>query len=185
VRARDEWQDGVVSFVHPPRLSLTVGCSLLSGVLLLGGCAAEPISRSTPPPTAGAPTASSVPASPTPDAVLGPVESFRAWLEASRKPDADAACAQLTPALQERMITELNASGVSAVTTCAEMITATAELYRALAQSAEVDVTVESETSADATLFVTYVDSGDCGTVVMEKSAARWMITELSQECAE
>lgn len=113
----------------------------------------------------------------------GPVESYRAWLAASRVPDVDAACAALAPELQERMISELNAGGAMRVGTCEEMIAATAELYRALGQSADVDIVVQGETATDATLFVTYLSSGDCGTIVMTRAATAWIITERSEEC--
>ena len=155
----------------------------LAALIGLGSCAAGPSA-----PLAGsAPAASSVPSlspssAPTAD-VPGPEESFRAWLAASRKPDVGAACAALTPALQARMIAELNAGGAVQISTCEGMIAATAALYRATGDTGEVDVTVQDETATKATLFVTYIDDGDCGTVVMERQAGAWIITEQSQEC--
>jgi hypothetical protein len=82
------------------------------------------------------------------------------------------------------MLAELNATGPLHAENCVEMITATAELYRAAGQSAEVDIVVQQETETDATLFVTYLATGDCGTVVMRRTGADWLITEASKECA-
>ncbi len=82
------------------------------------------------------------------------------------------------------MLAELNETGPLHAESCEEMITATAELYRAAGQSAEVDITVQEETETDATLFVTSLASGDCGTIVMTRTDADWLITEASKECA-
>lgn len=160
-----------------------MGAVLVAAGLMMSACAAPPSPQGT---TAPAETTAPSP-SPPPSAEeadpLGPVDTFLAWLEASRAPDVEKACAGLTEELAARMIAELNSSGPFQVTSCEEMITATAELYRAAGQSAEVDVTVQQESDTDATLFVTYVDSGDCGTVVMSRSATGWIITEQSEEC--
>nr|WP_156153129.1 hypothetical protein [Microbacterium oxydans] len=158
---------------------------LVTAGLMVSACAPTPSPQVTPDPTAAAtPSASADSSTPEPTAQPGPVESFLAWIDASRAPDVEKACAGLTPELADRMIAEMNSSGPVHVTDCAGMITATAELYRALGQSAEVDVTVQEQTDSAATLFATYVDSGDCGTVVMERSASGWIINELSEECA-
>lgn len=158
---------------------------LLTAGLMVSACAPSPAPQRTPGPTAAAtPSASTESSTLEPTPQTGPVESFLAWIEASRAPDTDKACAGLTPELADRMIAELNSSGPVQVTSCAEMISATAELYRALGQSAEVDVTVQEQNDTEATLFVTYLASGDCGTVVMERSATEWIINELSEECA-
>ena len=82
------------------------------------------------------------------------------------------------------MIAELNEDGIIHVETCEEMITVAAELYRASGQSPEVDISVQHETDTDATLFVTYLATGDCGTVVMTRTGTDWIITDQSQECA-
>lgn len=157
---------------------------LLAAGLMVSACAPSPSPQTTPGPTAAVtPSASAESSAPEPTPQPGPVESFLAWIEASRAPDTERACAGLTPELADRMIAELNSSGQVQVTSCAEMISATAELYRALGQSAEVDVTVREQTDTDATLFVTYLASGDCGTVVMERSATDWIINALSEEC--
>ncbi|MET3565534.1 hypothetical protein ABIC47_001005 [Leifsonia sp. 563] len=116
--------------------------------------------------------------------VKGAAESFSAWLAASRVPDVDTACAGLAPQLVQRMIAELNANAGVNVSTCEEMIAATAQLYKAAGQDASVDIAVQHETATDATLFVTYGASGDCGTVVMHRPGTAWIITEQSQECA-
>ncbi|MFJ2550730.1 hypothetical protein [Microbacterium sp. NPDC087591] len=143
----------------------------------------------------GSATATPTAASPTPVAVETPepaetespqsaTDGFREWLEASRLPDVDTACARLTPELVTRMIAELEANGVTGIDSCEQMITTTAELYRSLDQSTDVDIAVQHETDTDATLFVTYLGSGDCGTVVMTRPATEWIITDQSTECA-
>lgn len=116
--------------------------------------------------------------------VLSASDGFLAWLDASREPDSAVACAGLTDELAQRMISQLNESGLAAVSTCEEMISMTAEAYRALGQSADVDIEVREETAADAVLFVTYAAGGDCGTVVMDRVGDGWVINELSEECA-
>lgn len=167
------------------RRAALVGAILLTVGLMTSSCAPAPSPQTTEAPTAASsPSASPNSTTPEPTQPPGPVESFLAWIDASRAPDAEKACAGLTPELADRMIAELNSSGPVQVTTCAEMISATAELYRALDQSADVDVTVEEQTDSAATLFVTYLASGDCGTVVMERTATDWIINELSEECA-
>jgi hypothetical protein len=117
-------------------------------------------------------------------ATTGAAESFSAWLAASRVPDVETASAGLAPQLVQRMIAELNANAGVNVSTCEEMIAATAQLYKAAGQDASVDIAVQHETATDATLFVTYGASGDCGTVVMHRAGTAWIITEQSQECA-
>lgn len=166
--------------------------ALLSTTVVLGGCAPASGTKQPAPPAAGSTTVAT--AAPTPEETQEPapeptqpqgaVEAYLAWLAASRVPDVDAACAALSPDLQARIIAELNAGGATQVSTCAEMIAATAALYQALGQTAEVDVDVQSETATDATLFVTYADSGSCGTVVMTRPTTEWILTEQSQECA-
>lgn len=169
-------------------LSSLIG-SLAIGAILMSGCTPTPAGESAAdePPVkdaaADAPAPSATPdMPPTPE--VNATESFLAWLEASRVPETDAACAQLTPKLVDRMLTEMQSEGFAEVSTCEEMITVTAELYRAFDQSADVDVAVQSETVTDAVLFVTYLASGDCGTVVMERAASTWVLTELTEECA-
>ncbi|GAB3151025.1 hypothetical protein GCM10027058_16410 [Microbacterium neimengense] len=159
--------------------------TLAAAALALTACTAAP---SAPPEPAGSSSAVSTeapattPAPAASDDTEGPVESFRAWFAATRTPDPAAACAALSPALAERMLAELNQNGLG-LTTCEEMIQTTSELYRATGQNADVDVQVQSETATDATLFVTY-SGGDCGTVVMHRDAASWIITDESRECA-
>jgi len=169
---------------------------MLVGALAIGamsGCSANtadssPVAGSaTPTPSALTPTPSAPTESPLPqdaESQPGATEAFLVWLEASRVPEVDVACAGLAPELVDRMITELNAEGFAQVETCEEMITAAAELYRAFDQNADIDIAVESETETDAVLFVTYLASGDCGTIVMTRTGADWIITEQSQECA-
>jgi len=154
---------------------------VLAAILTMTGCGGgEPAPSPSP----------SAPETLTPETFPPPVPSeqsasdaFLAWVEASRTPDVDTACAGLSPELADRMITELNAGGAITVQTCEEMIAAAAELYRATGQSADVDISVQEETDTDATLFVTYLASGDCGTVVMKRTGSDWIITDQSQEC--
>lgn len=155
-------------------------------ILTTSACATQ-TGAPTPQPPVPVPIATGTAPSPDPQQQdhdrPGAEESFRAWLEASRVPDVDAACSRLSPGLVERMLAELNQTGPLHAASCEEMIAATAELYKAAGDSAEVDITVQEETDTDATLFVTYLASGDCGTVVMARTAADWMITEQSHEC--
>lgn len=159
-------------------------------IMMLSACAVGPVGTvpesSAPAPVGSEPVVSEPAASPDPQESpnTSAVDAFLAWVDDSRVPNVDAACARLTPELSARMIAELNASGQVKVDSCEEMIAATAELYRALGQSAEVDIAVQEETETGATLFVTYLDSGDCGTVVMARAATDWVITEMSEECA-
>lgn len=164
------------------RRSLDVAGIGLIALMALSGCATAP--TATPSPAAVVTQAPTSPA-PTDQAASGAVESYLAWLTASRTPDVDAACAALSPDLVARMIAELNGTVPTPVGSCEEMIAATAALYRAVGDDAAVDVAVQQETPTDATLFVTYLASGDCGTVVMKRGGASWIITEQSQECAQ
>jgi hypothetical protein len=169
------------------RFGILGAMTLAATALVLSACTATPSAPSEPADSPSAVSTDAASTAPTPaasdDAADGPVESFRAWFAATRTPDPAAACAALSPALADRMLAELNQNGL-ALTTCEEMIQATSELYRASGQSADVDVQVQSETATDATLFVTYGASGDCGTVVMHRDASSWIITDESRECA-
>lgn len=120
---------------------------------------------------------------PADDADLGPVETYLAWLEASRIPDVDEACGYLSDELIDRMLAEMAANGYAGIEDCAQMTQMTADLYRTFNQGAEVDVRVVEENQDDATLFVTYVDSGECGTIVLSRKTGRWIITEQSEGC--
>ena len=150
-------------------------------IILMSGCAPTTVET---PPEAAAPESVESPDPQTPDTAAGAAESFLAWLEASRVPDVEAACTPLAPELVTRMLEEMQSDGFAAVTTCEEMVVVSAELYRAFDQSAEVDIAVQTETETDAVLFVTYLDSGDCGTVVMTRPVSEWIITEQTEECA-
>ena len=157
-------------------------------ILLVTSCAAGAeatgSASATATPAAATPVATEAPDSAETEPPRGAADGFREWLEASRLPDVDTACARLTPELVARMIAELASNGVAGITSCEQMITTTAELYRALDQSPDVDIAVQDETATDATLFVTYLASGDCGTVVMTHPATEWIITDQSMECA-
>jgi len=111
-------------------------------------------------------------------------EAFRAWVKASRAPDVKEACAAMSDRLVKRMLADLRADGFPGVDDCAGLVTLTADLYKAFGSGDEVEITVRSETETDAVLFVTYSDTGKCGTVVMERSPQRWVINEQSEECA-
>jgi len=171
------------------RVTALIG--IAAATLLLSACTANP-SEETPhhaaaPSGVAAQKAESrtpAPATTTAPARPGAAAAFRAWLDASRIPDAAASCAALSPELATRMIAELNERGPIHVSSCEEMIAVTAELYRALEQDASVDIAVQQETATDATLFVTYLATGSCGTVVMTRPASDWIITEQSRECA-
>ncbi len=78
------------------------------------------------------------------------------------------------------MLAEFQAIGMQ-VADCAAMTTATAELYAALGQAAEVEVETLSHTAQRAELFVTYA-GGDCGRVEMRPRADTWIMTENSEE---
>ena len=158
--------------------------TLILALMTASGCTAAPVNERPEPST---PASAAPETSPTPDAEqqtqTGATEAFLAWVEATRIPDVDAACAALAPDLVTRMIAELNASGATTVETCEQMIAAAAELYRAVGDTGTVDVAVQQETATDATLFVTYDASGDCGTVVMKRMGTDWIITDESREC--
>lgn len=112
-----------------------------------------------------------------------PVESFRAWFDATRAPDVDAAvaCGYLTDELIERMLDELAANGWSAVTDCPTMITETAALYAAFDVDAEVRVETRSATAERAELHIVY-PGGDCGSIALRPDGESWVITEQSEE---
>jgi hypothetical protein len=170
------------------RVTALIG--IAAAALLLSACAPNPHEESPHAAAAGAAATqkaeSIAPEPPTTAAPArrGAADAFRAWLDASRIPDAASSCAALSPELATRMIAELNDRGPIHVSSCEEMIAVTAELYRALDQDASVDISVQQETATDATLFVTYLATGNCGTVVMTRPASDWIITEQSQECA-
>jgi len=157
-------------------LTATTGCATGAPAPGPSASVSQPAPSATPNPSAGSDSGE--------PAATGAAEAFSAWVAASRAPDVDAACAGLAPQLAQRMIAELNANAGVAVSTCEEMIAATAQLYKAAGQDASVDIDVRHETTSDATLFVTYGASGDCGTVVMHRTGTAWAITEQSQECA-
>ncbi|MGK9149472.1 hypothetical protein KXS11_17695 [Plantibacter flavus] len=153
-------------------LALVTGCTAGQA----GSTATSAVASAEDSPT---PTAAS--SSATADA-SDPETTFRTWLAASREPDPDTACALMTDALVQNMIAELAAQGVT-VSSCAELITSSAALYASLGISADVDVTVLSESPDAAELDVVYSDGGDCGTVVLEQTGHGWVLNELSQEC--
>lgn len=160
-------------------------------MLLLSACAPsldEMSPNASAPSSATTKTVESATPEPDPDPAtsrrLGAADAFRAWLDISRVPDTAASCAALSPELATRMIAELNERGPVHVSSCDEMIAVTAELYRALGQDAQVGVSVQQETATDATLFVTSLATGDCGTVVMTRAGTDWIITEQTRECA-
>lgn len=117
-----------------------------------------------------------------PGAGEGPEESFRAWLAASREPDADTACGYLTPELVHRMVAEMKRDGWPDIDDCASMTEATAALFAAAGSSAEVDLEVEEQTARRAVLAVRYRDTGKCGSAVMRPDAGHWVITEQSEQ---
>lgn len=110
-----------------------------------------------------------------------PEESFRAWLAASRAPDPATACGYMTQALVDRMVAEMTAQGWPGISDCESMITTTAELYAALGDVANPEISVREERSDATVLFVAY-DGSDCGAAVMEPAGSRWIINDQTQE---
>ena len=160
-----------------------------TAALVLAGCASTP--DITPPADAPdvSPAPAPAPASPAaPEeagegAQAGPVETYLAWLAASREPDAARACSMMTSELQQRMLDEFAATLGAQFPDCETMIVTTAEMYAATGASADVDVEVVSETAAEATLFATYTGSGKCGTIHLQSGSSGWVLTEQSEEC--
>ena len=153
----------------------------LAMTLLVSGCAPA-VPAASPAPAASTPEEKVVEEA-TPEVHDSAEGGFRAWLELSRLPDAPGACALMTPALIERRLAEAAAGGMP-FGSCEEFVTVTAEAYRAVGDDATVSIEVREETATDATLFVTYVASGKCGTVVMERGGDDWILTEQSEVCA-
>lgn len=162
----------------------------LSSSLVIVGLAATALltSCASAPEVAAPETVSEAPTTDEGTAKTGatqtPEEAYRAWLAASREPDAKLACSMMSDELVERMLAEMAASFGAAPASCEEMVTITAAAYAATGTDAEVEVSVVSESASEATLFSTYVSSGKCGTIVLERSADSWVINEQSEECA-
>lgn len=153
--------------------------------MLLTGCTAPSPDADPSPNTPPAPATGSPVPTPEPTPPVEPrsaEEGFRLWLDLSRLPDAPAACDLMAPALIDRMLDEAAAGGIP-VGSCEEMVMVTAEMYRITGSDAVVDVEVREETATNATLFVTYLSSGKCGTVVMERARDDWILTEQSEVC--
>ena len=148
----------------------------LAAALLVTGCAADAPPESTiqaPEPTA-----------PSTDPVGdGPEEAFLTWLEASRAPEPEQACGLLTEELQGRMLAEFASNYGDGPGTCEELTEMTAEMYAATGASAEVSIEVVTKNVENAVLFVTYADSGSCGTVALEHRGTGWIITHDSEGC--
>ncbi|MHA7135517.1 hypothetical protein [Oerskovia turbata] len=181
-----------------PRARLPRAAASLAGLLALvlstaacAGGAAAPGSANEPAPTASAPAPETSPAPDEPttpeagpaasDSPTSPEAAFRAWLTASRAPDTATACGLLAPELVDRMVAEMTAQGWPGITDCASMITTTAELYAAVGDVPEVELSVLEERPDATVLSVAYV-GGDCGTAVMAPRGAGWVITEQSEE---
>ncbi|MDR6199730.1 hypothetical protein QE374_001639 [Microbacterium sp. SORGH_AS428] len=80
------------------RFRILGAMTLAAAALVLTACTAapeEPAGSSSPIATQ-APSTTPVPAA-SDDTADGPVESFRAWFDATRTPDPAAACATLSP----------------------------------------------------------------------------------------
>lgn len=175
---------------HGPRVSARLlGAAIVFGLAaVLGACGADAPEeeRSDPPGTSEAATVEET--EPTENSTgdrPDPEEAFRTWLEASREPDPEAACGAMTDEVVEQAIAEMEAEGWPEIASCEELIEVTAALYEAAGYSTGATVEVIEATDTDAELFVTYHDSGECGTVVMAWQGGRWMITEQSQECGD
>lgn len=170
----------------PARPVLPIFCAVIA--LTLAGCTGA----TEPPPATETPIASDTrtdepaapaTAAPSEDVRATPVESYLAWLAASREPDAALACSLMSDELQKRMISEFSASLGTQFPDCNTMITTTAAMYTATGASAEVTVEVVSETASEATLFSTYIGTGKCGTIHLTSTHDGWMLTEQSEGC--
>lgn len=171
-----------------------------AAALLLTGCAstpelpaADPAANPAAPDTAGTSSgadgdsgsdAGSAAAGAGAEALPGPVETYHAWLAASRQPDAARACELMTDELQASMLAGFAATLGTQFPDCETMITTTAAMYEATGASADVTVEVVSETASEATLFSTYVGTGKCGTIHLRATSSGWVLTEHSEECA-
>jgi hypothetical protein len=190
----------VTTTTRRPRARLPRAAAPLVGLLALtlstaacaGDTTAAPGSANEPSPTAAsapAPETSPAPDEPTtpeagraaPGALTSPEAAFRAWLTASRAPDTATACGLMSPELVDRMVAEMTAQGWPGITDCTSMITTTAELYAAVGDVPEVELSVLEERADATVLSVAYV-GGDCGTAVMAPAASGWVITEQSEE---
>ncbi|UNK69303.1 hypothetical protein [Microbacterium sp. H1-D42] len=150
-------------------------------VAVLTGCTAP--APEVPPARDATPTSAPTPQSPSaeePAATVTPEAAFRAWLAASREPDAVEACGYFTDELAERMLTEMRASGFP-VADCLEMINVTAQAYAATGASMEVDIETIEHTPQNAELFVTY-PGNKCGSIVMLPHGDSWIMTENSEQ---
>ncbi len=161
-------------------LSSVFFTAAVAATLALTACAAPSVVE---PADQSAPLAPSQEETQPPAAQQSPQDAYLAWLAASRQPDAKLACSMMSDALIERMLAEMSESLGATFGSCEEMITVTAAAYAAVGSSAEVEVTVVSESENEATLFSRYVDSGKCGTIVLERSADTWVMNEQSEEC--
>lgn len=169
-----------------------MGCRWLAITATLSACGDDAASDEARRADGASPSAGSSPgASPSVAATkastaagesLGPEESFRAWLAASREPDAREACRYLTQGLVDSMLDELERDGWGDLKNCETLTTTTAELYKAAGASSGAEVEVVSETAQRAELRVVYADSGNCGAVVLVPRSAYWVMTEQSEE---
>lgn len=111
-----------------------------------------------------------------------PIDSYLAWLEASRIPDARLACSYFTPELSDRVVAEARTEGWD-VDSCEELTETSAELYRTFGVDADVEIDVVEQSADEAVLFVTYVSTQECGTVVMEPERHRWIMNHQTEGC--
>lgn len=173
-----------------PKLMPKTLVAIITATILLTGCSSAPsgpteqTSTGTQAITPSAtPEPSEAPEPTETAAELGPEETFRAWLTASRKPDAPLACSYMSAELQQKILTEISQS-LATVASCEEMIEQTAAAYALSESSTDVDVQIVSESAAEATIFATYLGSGKCGTIVLAKRDGSWIMTDQVEECA-
>jgi len=156
--------------------------TLLVAGLALTGCTGSSASDATPTETSS-PSGARPVATATPLPADGPEAAFETWWAAVRSADTVAACGGLTEGLQQRLMTEYSAVTGVEVDDCATLIRQSSAIYAAAGLPADVAVTLKSETADDAFVEVTYA-TGDCGTVHLARTAAAWVLTEISEECA-
>ncbi|HIY66477.1 MAG TPA: hypothetical protein H9830_09400 [Candidatus Agrococcus pullicola] len=158
---------------------------IAAALLFLSACSSTPPAETAEP----SPTVEESPSPTEHDSdgeasgALDPVETFLAWLDASRIPEPDLACGYMSDELIDKMIDEFQTNYGTDPGGCEGLTRLTAELYETFNQSAEVSIDVASENETHAVLFVTYLESGDCSMVAMENTGSGWIMTDQTTSC--
>lgn len=164
---------------------LRIAGGIAAALLFLSACSSTPpVETAEPTPTveeAPSPTEDDSGAEET--SADGPVETFLAWLDASRIPEPDVACGYMSDELIDKMIDEFVANYGQDPGGCEGLTRLTAELYETFDQSAEVSIDVVSENETHAVLHVNYLENGDCATVAMENTGSGWIMTDQTTSC--